>query len=545
MPIIYRSTTDKMSAPTYMGVSGQSLAVLQIAAIVAPSFVLFGYNQAGIGGLLTEEDWVKTFPEIDTVNAEGAEKSRKSTLQGFVVATFVIGALIGSLSCSYTGDKFGRRNIIFFASICTLIGEILEASSFGLAQFIVGRVIIGLGIGQLSSIVPVWQSETSAARNRGRQVVLTGLFICLGYVLESWINLGFFEFHNGPVTWRPPIAIAIAFSLILMISIYFFPESPRWLVMKNRSEEARHVVAALRGLPIDSTEVLAEVAGIEHSLEETSDKAARLSDMLKMGEDKLLYRFVLCLLLQFYQQMSGSNLVSVYANVLFQKNLGMDAETAKALTGGALTWKFLASFLAFFTIDRFGRRAVFIISGAGMSCCMIALAISTSFGNENKPAMITAGCFIYLYNTFVPIGFLGANFLYCTEVAPLRLRMAMSSISTANHWLWYVFRINSALAIINSLYRNFIVVMVTPVALNTIGWQYYIVYAVIAACVPISVIFFFPETMGRSLEEIELVFRESPSVFSTVKFAKTRPTNTPQQFLAGKEKASHLEEGEE
>jgi hypothetical protein len=87
--------------------------------------------------------------------------------------------------------------------------------------------------------------------------------------------------------------------------------------------------------------------------------------------------------------------------------------------------------------------------------------------------------------------------------------------------------------------------MVTPVALDTIGWQYYIVYAVIAACVPISVIFFFPETMGRSLEEIELVFRESPSVFSTVKFAKSRPTNTPQQFLAGKEKADHLEEGEE
>lgn len=87
--------------------------------------------------------------------------------------------------------------------------------------------------------------------------------------------------------------------------------------------------------------------------------------------------------------------------------------------------------------------------------------------------------------------------------------------------------------------------MVTPVALNTIGWQYYIVYAVIAACVPISVFFFFPETMGRSLEEIELVFKESPSVFATVKFAKTRPRETPQQFLASKEKADHLEQGEE
>lgn len=114
----------------------------------------------------------------------------------------------------------------------------------------------------------------------------------------------------------------------------------------------------------------------------------------------------------------------------------MSSENARALTGGALTWKFLSSFIAFFTIDRLGRRAVFMISGTGMACCMVALAIATSFGAENTTAQIVAGVFIYLFNTFVPIGFLGANFLYCTEVAPLRLRMAMSSISTANHWLW-------------------------------------------------------------------------------------------------------------
>lgn len=420
----------------YFGVQGNALSILQIALVVAPSFILFGYNQAGIGGLLSEEDWVKTFPEIDTVNSTGSEKSRKKTLQGFVVATFVVGALFGSLSCSYTGDKFGRRNVIFAAALCTLIGEVLEASSFGIAQFIVGRVILGFGIGMLSSIVPVWQSETSGAKNRGRHVVLDGLFMCLGYTLESWINLGFFEFKHGPVTWRPPIALAISLSIVLMASIYLFPESPRWLVMKGRSAEARPVVAALRAHPEDSIEVHAEVTGIEHSLEETSRGGARLKDMMTMGEDKLLYRFLLCILLQFYQQMSGSNLVSVYAPVIFRDNLGMSEELSKVLSGGALTWKFLSSFIAFFTIDRFGRRAVFIVSGIGMSCCMIALAITTSFGSDNRPAMIAAGCFVYLYNTFVPIGFLGANFLYCTEVAPLRLRMAMSSISTANHWLW-------------------------------------------------------------------------------------------------------------
>lgn len=293
-----------MGSKKYFGLQGHALSRLQMALIVAPSFILFGYNQAGIGGLITEEDWVKTFPEIDTVNASKSVKSQRTTLQGFVVAVFVIGALFGSLSCSYSGDRFGRRNVIFFAAICTLIGEVLEASAFGLPQFIVGRVITGLGVGQLSSLVPVWQSETSGAKNRGRHVVLDGLFICLGYVLESWIDLGFFELHHGPATWRVPIAIAGVFSIILTASIYNFPESPRWLLMANKGEQAREALAILRGLPEDSEEVRNEIAGIEHSLETTANSGAKLSQLLKMGEDKLLYRFALCILLQFYQQMS-------------------------------------------------------------------------------------------------------------------------------------------------------------------------------------------------------------------------------------------------
>jgi MFS family permease len=288
----------------FMGAMGHQLTVLQTALIVMPSFIAFGYNQAGLGGIITLDDFVKTFPQIDTVNTTGTEKSSNSTLQGFTVATFVIGALFGALSCSWSGDHFGRRNVIFFAAVCSLIGLILEASAFSLAQFIVGRVLIGLGIGQMSSIVPVWQSETSGAKNRGRHVVVDGLFICLGYTLESWINLGFFEFPTGPVTWRPPIAIAFVFSLVVALSIYFLPESPRWLVMKNRSEEARAVISAFKAKPLDSIEVQTELQGIEYSLEDHTGQKVRMRDMLSMGEDKLLYRFCLCMLLQFFQQMS-------------------------------------------------------------------------------------------------------------------------------------------------------------------------------------------------------------------------------------------------
>ncbi|KAK7728990.1 hypothetical protein SLS57_002222 [Botryosphaeria dothidea] len=531
-----------MAATGLFGCTGHALERLQLALIVAPSFILFGYNQAGLGGLLTEGDWVKTFPQIDTVNTEGAEKSHNSTIQGLVVATFVIGAIFGAFSCSYTGEKFGRRAVVMAGAICTLIGEVLECSAFSLPHFIVGRIIVGLGIGQLSGTVPVWQSETSGAKNRGQHVVLDGLFICMGYLLESWIDLGFFELPEGPVTWRPPIAIAIFFSLVLIASVYLFPESPRWLVRQARNDEARAAIALFRGYDGDSMEVQAELGGIELSLEETAKSGAvSMKEMFSMGEDKLLYRFGLCMLLQFFQQMSGSNLISVYTSILFQQNLGMSPELSRVLSGGALTWKFLSSFVAFFTIDRFGRRAVFMFSGTGMCICMVCLAITTSFDSSNRAAQIAAGCFIYLFNFFVPIGFLGANFLYCTEVAPIRLRVAMSSISTANHWVWYVattlLLLQEFVTNHTHLNRNFLVIMVTPVALDSIGWKYYLVYACVAFCIPVSVYFLFPETMGRNLEELDLMFRDSPSVLGTVKFAKNRPIGMPQEFAVDKEKA--------
>lgn len=135
-------------------------------------------------------------------------------------------------------------------------------------------------------------------------------------------------------------------------------------------------------------------------------------------------------------QLLLGNLISVYAPVIFEDNLRMTSMMSRILAAATLSWKFLSCLVAFYCIDRFGRRVVFIVSGSGMSLCMLALAITTSFPHTNKPASIISALFIFLFNFFIPIGFLGANFLYCTEVAPLRLRVAMASISTANHWLW-------------------------------------------------------------------------------------------------------------
>lgn len=422
----------------FLGLRGPRLALAQIVIIMLPSFVLFGYNQSNLGALLSLPNWTKTFPRIDSAHTTGAQKENNATVAGVVNAVLTLGALPACLSCSYTADRFGRRAVIFVAAAFTLIGEVLQASAYSLAQLIVGRFILGAGVGMLSGTVPTWQSECANVKNRGRSVVVMGMFIALGYVLQAWINLGFYQYKTGPVTWRPAVAIPIFFSLALMAGICFMPESPRWLVRNNRITEARATLGALKGKELDSTEVNTEISSMQISLEETATDTTSLLDLLRQGEDRLRFRFGICILLQFFQQMSGGNLISVYSTVIFEQGLGLDAETARILSGGCLTWKFLSCFVSFFTIDRFGRRLALIVSGTGMACCMLGLAVATSFPKSNFPAQVISVLFVFLFNFFIPIGFLGANFLYCTEVAPLRLRVAMASISTANHWLWYV-----------------------------------------------------------------------------------------------------------
>jgi sugar porter (SP) family MFS transporter len=485
---------------------GKNLRVAQALLIVAPAFIIFGYNQSGLGPLATLESWVKVFPEIDTIDTEGAQRAHNSTGKGTVIGSFQLGALVGALSCTYFGEWLGRRKTIFLGAILTIIGSVLQTAAYGLPQFVVGRVILGLGVGQFSVAVPVWQSESTSAKHRGQHVVVDGICICLGYALCNWIDFGLSKV-GGSLQWRIPLAISLFFSVVVLISVFFLPESPRWLVRVGRIEDATKSLAAFKGVSDDDESVRVEIAGIETSLE-ASVANTSLMDIFsinKPDDERLLYRFCLCVALQFFQQMCGGNLISTYVSTIFEENLHMDSDLARILSSCAMTWKFLCSFIAFFAIDRLGRRKIFMISGTGMAVCMMVLAITNSFG-ENHTASIISAVFIFLFNSFYPVGFLGGNFLYCTEVAPMRLRVAMSAVSTANHWLW-----------------NFVVVMITPVALDTIGYKYYIVYTVISACIPISVYFFYPETMNRNLEALNHVFRDAPTTWDIVSMARNLP----------------------
>ncbi|CAG8929603.1 unnamed protein product [Penicillium salamii] len=485
--------------------SPQMNSMAQTLLITAPAFILYGYNQAGLSALLKLPNVVHLFPQIDTINTDGTQKSTNSTIEGLVNGCLQLGALAGSLSCSIFGDRLGRRRSIFLAGIISAIGQIIQCTAFSLPQLIVGRLILGFGIGQLNVTVPVWQAESSNAGSRGRKVITSGIFICVGFFSSSWINFGCSNIALAPLQWRIPLVIPVLLSLIICSSVFAFPESPRWLVQVNRPTEAKEALARLNGVNCSDTSVDMEISRIQNALEIAPSSS--IKDIFNSSNNgRLGYRFILCMGIQTLQQLVGGSLISIYTTTIFEDNLHLQGDIPQIIAASSLTWKFLCSFVAFAAVDRLGRRSLFVISGTGMCFCMVVMAVTNSLPASNQTASIISAATIFVFNFFYPIGFLGGNFLYCAEVAPVRLRVAMSSISTANHWLW-----------------NFIIAMVSPVALASIGWKYYLVFVSTCACVPIIVLPFYPETMGRNLERIDQVFREAPTIWDIVPMARKIP----------------------
>lgn len=419
------------------------------------------------------------------------------------MALFTVGGIFGSLSCVYLGDKLGRRRVIFLASAITIVGAALMASSFSLTQFVVARVILGLGTGGYLATVPVWQSEISKPAKRGAHVVTDGIFLGAGASVALWIDFGFYFVKSSSISWRFPLGIQIVLLLMILVFVSIFPESPRWLVKQGRQEEARQILAALNDISPDHESITEDIRDIELSLSVCGTLSWKA--MLTMGEQRMFHRTVLAATGQMFQQMCGINLISMYATTIFEQNLGLDPVKSRILAAAMCLTQPLGGYLAFFTIDRLGRRVLMLWSAAGMAVSMAILSGTTS-AEGNTGALVVAVIFLFVFQFIFTVGYSGLTFLYATEVAPLQLRAAISAVSTAAVWIF-----------------NFLLAEVTPIGFNTISYRYYIVFAVLNAAIVPTVYFFFPETSGRSLEEIDEIFLKSKSIWDPPKIARSLP----------------------
>ncbi|PWN91039.1 general substrate transporter [Acaromyces ingoldii] len=442
------------------------------ALVALPSFFVLGYSQSSLGGLVKFDDFKLHFPQCTD-----------PTIQGITVSSYTLGAALGAFATFYLGNRLGRRRSAMLGATVAIVGLVLQASSFALAQLILGRVLVGLGVGIQSATVPVWQSELSiVSSKRGALVIFDGICLALGIASAAWVNLGFsFIGGRSALAWRLPSALPLVPMLVSLAASALVLESPRWLLSVHREERAREGIATLLNARSGATQV-DEYARAEPSLW----KLVRPDDGCP---PRLRTRAALAVVTQAFQQLSGGGLISYYSGTLFSQ-LGFDATETRVLSATALTFKLVCTLIPFLLIERLGRRRLLIVSGAGMASVLVVLVITSAYSSARGAVYVSTAC-IYLFNLFLPIGFLGVNYLYCAEIAPQTYRAPISALSTGVHWC-----------------GNFIVAMVTPVGFASLSWGYYIIFTVIASAIVPTVYFFFPETSGLSLEEIDDFFAE-------------------------------------
>ncbi|KFY11546.1 hypothetical protein V492_04397 [Pseudogymnoascus sp. VKM F-4246] len=479
----------KQHMKTYMGLSGRKLN-LAISVVATNGFLLFGYDQGVMSGIITDPLFNDYFP---------ATKDN-STVQGITTGIYEIGCLMGAVFILIFGEWLGRRRACIAGGWVMILGVVIQVASFQghmpFVQFMVGRTITGVGNGMNTSTIPTYQAECSKSSNRGLLICIEGATIAFGTMIAYWINYGSQFSENAGVHWRWPIAFQILFGLFLSVIMVFLPESPRWLLSRGRYEEGESVLASLRGKDTHDPEVQAQKGVILDSIR-AAGKGASFSSLFTGGKTQHTRRMLVGSSAQLFQQIGGCNAVIYYLPVLLEESLGQTRKISLVVAAVNATCYAAFSTTSWFLIERVGRRALFLWGTVGQCLAMVitfATLIPSGIKQEETSPEAKQAAKGGVFGLFLFIIVFGATWLplpwlYPAEVNPIKTRGKANAISTCTNWLF-----------------NFVVVMVTPIMIANIGWATYLVFAIINACFLPVIFFFYPETQGRSLEEIDVIF---------------------------------------
>lgn len=322
----------------YFGLRGHALN-WAISTIAGCDFLLFGYDQGVMGGILTLPIFLEQFPSINPEDPnETTSSAQRSTNQGIAVASYNLGCFIGAIITIFIGNPLGRRRIIFLGTAIMIVGAALQASAFTIEHFIIGRIITGLGNGANTSTVPMWQSETCSAHKRGKLVMIEGALITGGIMISYWIDYGM-SFAPGSVAWRFPLAFQIVFCVFILAFVLGLPESPRWLILKGREAEAKEVIAAIANVSEEDKFVENEFRSIKETVAEMNKGS--FAELFARDHNRTLHRTIIAYVNQMFQQICGINLITYYAAEIYRK-LGMSPEMSRLLAALNGTEYFIA-----------------------------------------------------------------------------------------------------------------------------------------------------------------------------------------------------------
>jgi MFS family permease len=246
-------------APTYAGMSGRPLS-LTVSTIATMGFLLFGYDQGVMSGIISADAFNDVFTATKGDN----------TMQAVVTAVYELGCLVGAVFALFAGDKLGRRWMVIWGATIMIVGVIIQVTSFvghiPLLQFFFGRVITGIGNGMNTSTIPTYQAECSRTSNRGLLICIEGGIIAIGTMIAYWIDFGA-SYGPPDLVWRFPIAFQIVFGIIIIVGMWFLPDSPRYLISQGKVHEGEYVLAALAGREVEDRETQLQKQLVIESIE--------------------------------------------------------------------------------------------------------------------------------------------------------------------------------------------------------------------------------------------------------------------------------------
>ncbi|KAH1431761.1 hypothetical protein KXX32_002886 [Aspergillus fumigatus] len=458
--------------------------------------LVFGYDQGVVSVILVMDQFLERFPEV-APNAAGA-----GFWKGLMTAMIELGALLGALNQGWIADKISRRYSIVVAVIIFTIGSILQTAAVDYAMLTVARFIGGVGIGMLSMVAPLYISEISPPECRGTLLVLEEFCIVLGIVIAYWITYGT-RFMAGEWSWRLPFLLQMIPGFVLAGGVLALPFSPRWLAAKGRNEEALQSLSKLRRLPPSDKRIRQEYLDIQAEVRFHQELNAEKHPTLQGGGTRQSFLLEMAswadcfkkgcwrrthvgMGLMFLQQFVGINALIYYSPTLFE-TMGLDYDMQLLMSGVLNVTQLVGVMTSVWTMDSLGRRVLLLWGAFFMTVSHVIIAVLVGLFSNNWPAHRPQGWVSVAFLLFYMLSF-GASW----GPVPWALPSGTStrpSIPTPSRSQG----------------------LITPPLVENTGYGAYVFFAVFCLLALVWTFFFIPETKGRTLEQMDHVFKDNSS----------------------------------
>ncbi|KAH7254970.1 general substrate transporter [Fusarium solani] len=504
------------------GEAGKTWPAIAMGFFVAFGGVLFGYDTGTISGILAMPYWQRLFSTgyVDPNGDPNITTAQEST----IVSILSAGTFFGALSTALFSDYLGRRPGLIIACWIFNLGVVLQTIATAIPMFSAGRFFAGFGVGLVSAMIPLYQSETAPKWIRGAIVGAYQWAITIGLLLAAVVNNAT-GMRNDTGSYRIPVAVQFAWSLVLFFGMLVLPETPRFLIKKNQPEKAALSLGRIRRLPFDHPAVQAELAEIRASHE--YEKNLGQVSYLDCFRPPLLKRQITGMAIQALQQLSGVNFVFYYGTKYFQ-NSGISNGFIISMVTSAIN---VASTVpGMYAIDRWGRRPLLLWGAIGMCVSQLIVAVcgtvstgqNASTGEifvKNMAGQKASVAFVCIYIFFFASTWGPLPWVVNGEIFPLTARAKGIGMSVATNWLF-----------------NWAIAFSTPYLVNYgegyANLQSKIFFVWFGACFLciFFVYFFVYETKGLSLEEVELLYDEVSVASKSVHW---KPSATMVQIQGG------------